>query len=309
MLLKTPFSLTVQPQPAFGRGWNLASAPGKTLADYQSLVATGANLTRFGVVLAADAAGVLQFVPGTLQEAANHIRFSAQCGVHLVLAVCLDPWPSRSSTFWTTPSQQTSLIERWQELVRAWLPYRHLSFDILNEAQHDAWPGLAPRIIQAIRVVDPSRIVIYEPAPHASPSAFTGLTPLPFDGVVYSPHMYDPHPFTHQGIYDSDTPPDFVPGEASAWLQPVIDFQQRYNLPIYVGEFGCIRWAPHRHDYVAEVLAVFQAQGWGWSYHAWGEWDGWDAQCNSDRSDPTRRVDEPTYRLLDQALHGVTRST
>jgi hypothetical protein len=308
MLLKTPFTLTVQPAPTFGRGWNLASTPGKTLADYQAIAATGANLTRFGFVLAADANGVLQYEPNTLQEAANHIRLSAQCGMQLVLALCLDPWPSRTSTFWTSPSQQASLIQRWQELVVAWLPYRHVSFDILNEGQHDAWPALALRVIQAIRAVDPTRTIIYEPAPHASPSAFAGMTPLPFDGIVYSPHMYDPHPYTHQGIYDSDPPPAYEPGAATTWLQPVIDFQQRHNVPIYVGEFGCIRWAPHRFDYIAEVLNVFNAQGWGWSFHAWGEWDGWDAQCNADRNDITRRPTEPTYRLLDQALHGLTYS-
>jgi hypothetical protein len=309
MLLKTSLNLTLQPKPAFGRGWNLASAPGKTLADYQRMVATGANLARFGVVLQADLAGVLQFAPGTLQEADNHVRFTAQCGMHLVVAVCLDPWPSRTSTFWTTPSQQTSLVLRWQELVRALLPYRHLSFDILNEAQHDSWPTLVPGIIRAIRAVDPGRIIVYEPAPHASPSAFIDLTPLPFDGIVYSPHMYDPHPFTHQGIYDSLPPPDFTAGAATAALQPVVDFQQRYNVPVYVGEFGCVRWAVHRFEYLAEVLDVCNAQGWGWSYHAWGEWDGWDSQCNADRSDATRRVDEPTYQLLDRALHGIAYTT
>jgi hypothetical protein len=86
----------------------------------------------------------------------------------------------------------------------------------------------------------------------------------------------------------------------------VIDFQHRYNVPIYVGEFGCIRWAPHRLEYISEVLAVLQAQGWGWSYHAWGEWDGWDAQCNADRNDVTRRVTEPTYLAIASALRGVT---
>ena len=306
MLLKTPLTLTVQPAPSFGRGWNLASQSGRTLADYRRIAATGANLTRFGVVLQADAAGVLQFTPGTLQEAANHISFSAQCGIHLVLAVCLDPWPSRASTFWTTPSQQVSLLQRWQELVVTWLPYRHVSFDILNEAQHESWPALAPSIIQAIRAVDPSRIIIYEPPPQASPSAFAQMTPLPFDGIVYSTHMYEPHEFTHQGIYDNLVPPAFQPGAATACLQPVVDFQSRYNVPIYVGEFGCVRWAPHRLDYLTEVVKVCQAQGWGWSYHAWEEWDAWDAQCNADRNDPTRRADEPSYVLLTRALLGYT---
>ena len=309
MLLKAPLTVTIQPTPTFGRGWNLASAPGRTLADYRRIAATGATLTRFGVVLQADAGGVLQFSPGTLEEANNQVRFSAHCGIHLVLVLCLDPWPSSTSTFWTTPSQQTSLVQRWLELALALLPYRHLSFDILNEAQHHAWYAMAPPIIQAIRAVDPGRVIVYEPAMAASPWAFRDLKPLPFDGIVYSPHMYDPHPFTHQGVYDNAPPPDFVPGAATAFLQPVVDFQKRYDVPVYVGEFGCIRWAARRADYLAEVVDVCNAQGWGWSYHAWGEWDGWDPQCNADRSDTTRRVEEPTYRLLSRALLGATYST
>lgn len=306
MILKTSFTLTVQPAPMFGRGWNLASAPGKTLADYQAIAATGANLTRFGFVLTADANGILQYAPGTLQESANHIRLSAQCGMDLVLAFCLDPWPSSTSPFWSSPAQQDSLIQRWQELAVAWLPHRNVSFDILNEGQHSAWSALAPRVIRAIRAIDPSRVIVYEPPLAADPYYFGGMAPLPFDGIVYSPHMYDPHPYTHQAIYDSSPAPTYVPGAATTYLQPVIDFQHRYNVPIYVGEFGCIRWAPHRLEYISEVLAVLVAQGWGWSYHAWGEWEGWDAQCNADRNDVTRRVTERTYLVLASALRGVT---
>jgi len=69
-------------------------------------------------------------------------------------------------------------------------------------------------------------------------------------------------------------------------LAPVLAFQQKYKVPIYVGEFSCIRWAPlsplnglpTANNYVADAIALFESYGWSWTYHAWRQYYGWDAE-------------------------------
>ena len=77
----------------------------------------------------------------------------------------------------------------------------------------------------------------------------------------------------------------------------MIDFQKRYNAPIYMGEFSAIRWAPENSAarYLSDVIDIFESHGWDWSYHAFREWDGWSVEHGSDRKD-TKRAAVPTDR-------------
>jgi hypothetical protein len=89
-------------------------------------------------------------------------------------------------------------------------------------------------------------------------------------------------------------------------LKGVIAFQQRYKVPIYVGEFSCVRWAPDGSAarYVADCLAIFKKYGWSWTYLAFRSWPGWDAEIAADepRYSTTRSTDTPTMALLLNAL-------
>lgn len=48
------------------------------------------------------------------------------------------------------------------------------------------------------------------------------------------------------------------------------------HVPIYVGEFSPARWAPDNssHRYVADVIALIEAERWAWAYHSWREYQG-----------------------------------
>jgi aryl-phospho-beta-D-glucosidase BglC (GH1 family) len=136
----------------------------------------------------------------------------------------------------------------------------------------------------------------------------------PFDpkevpNVLYTVHMYLPHNFTHQGVYES--PIGLVyPGtmnDGKYWdkeqlrhaLRPVREFARDYGVAIYIGEFGSIRWAPENstYRYLRDLIEIFEEEGWDWAYHAFREWDGWSVEHGPDRND-RRRVPEPTDREL-----------
>lgn len=168
------------------------------------------------------------------------------------------------------------------------------AFDLLNEpapgkAGASAWNTLAIEAIRRIRRVDPKRRIVFEPAPWAAPKAFGDLKPLPFDHVIYSPHVYEPQEFTHQGVFGKPTGIPY-PGRVAGgmWdrerlrkeLAPVRAFQRTHRARIYVGEFSAIRWAPDRgaHRYLADAISLFEEYGWDWTYHAFREWDGWSVE-------------------------------
>jgi hypothetical protein len=133
------------------------------------------------------------------------------------------------------------------------------------------------------------------------------LRPINVPNVVYSVHMYLPHQFTHQGVFESIKKPYVYPGEIEgqrwdkarleAALRPVVDFQAAYGVHVYVGEFSAIRWAPEGSAcrYIRDLIDIFEARGWDWTYHAFREWQGWSAEHGPDKGD-TAPAKEPTDR-------------
>ena len=201
---------------------------------------------------------------------------------------------------------QTRFVEVWQRIARRYKGVKGIwGFDLANEPIEtslteglDDWPGLAQRAALAIHKIDKTRTLIVEAAYGANPDGFSVLAPIDIPNVVYSVHMYLPHTFTHQGVFGPSKPFSY-PGDIDGkiWdraqlekaLEPVIAFQKRYGVHIYVGEFSAIRWAPDdsAYRYLKDLLDIFEQHGWDWTYHAFREWDGWSVEHGSDRADTT----------------------
>ncbi|WP_165227245.1 glycoside hydrolase family 5 protein [Aquisphaera insulae] len=162
------------------------------------------------------------------------------------------------------------------------------------------WPELALEAAKRIRAIDRGKAIIVEPTPWGSPEGLDDFEPLPgIDGVVYSVHMYQPHHFTHQGVYDNPGRVSY-PGviDGKPWdkaairraLEPARRFERDFHVPIYIGEFSVIRWAPGAsgRDWLRDVIEVMEEYRWDWAYHAYREWDGWSFEHGPDRNDHTR---------------------
>ena len=175
------------------------------------------------------------------------------------------------------------------------------AYDLVNEPVEPregakiAWPELATQAIDVIRAIDPGKTVVFEPGPWGTCNGFDNLTPLDREGVIYSFHMYQPHAFTHQGLHDDA---NFrYPGEIKGlhWdkarleeaMLPAIEFQEAYNVQIYVGEFSAIRWAPDQsaHRYLRDCIDLFEKRGWDWAYHAYREFHGWSVEHGTAKRD------------------------
>lgn len=214
----------------------------------------------------------------------------------------------------TDAACQRRFVELWQQMARKYKDVKVIwGYDLANEpietlVEDDLadWPELADRTARAIRAIDPERTIIVEPAQGGSPPGLAELEPLRVPNIVYSVHMYIPGEFTHQGVYHSNETVHY-PGQIAgkrwdkaqleAALQPAIDYQRKYGVHIYIGEFSAIRWAPDQSAcrYLKDVIDIFEAHGWDWTYHAFREWDGWSVEHGSDRKDRNRST-MPTDR-------------
>jgi len=187
------------------------------------------------------------------------------------------------------------------------------AYDLLNEAVEGVvapgvknWRDLATEAIGRIRAVDPGKPVVFEPVPWADVAGFDTLEPLPAEKVIYSFHFYRPHAFTHQTL--NGTPggiayPGTIKGEQydkerlRQEMLPAIEFQKLYQVPIYVGEFSAIRWAPGEsaYNYLRDAIELFEEYQWDWSYHAYREFHGWSVEHNGNEAD-TQPSPTPTAR-------------
>lgn len=270
------------------RGFN---SPGDvTPASLHALAATGANAVRVFLSLRRTAHGY-EVDPSSAAQLEQVIAGSGGLGFGVI--ICLMP-PDRE--FFRGSALQDSVASIWQEQASRYRSQRTvLAFDLMNEpidpdsSGGEKWSNIALRWILAIRQVDPARVIVFEPAPGAIPEAFRQLKPLEASNVVYSVHMYEPYEFTHQGLMGHDRMSYPAPASRigpvdratlGSALRPVAAFAESYRVPILVGEFGAVGWAPEHSTaaYLDDLLDLFERSGYSWIYHAWRNYQGWDAE-------------------------------
>jgi endoglucanase len=209
---------------------------------------------------------------------------------------------------------QESFLDWWEKIARRYKGSRVVwGYDLVNEPLEGPvgeglmdWQQLATAAARRVRSVDPAHAIIVEPEPWGGPGSIRNLSPLPVSNVVYSVHMYEPHHFTHQGVYNNPTGLSY-PGviDGRRWdkdqlrrvFAPVFEFQKACGVQIYVGEFSAIRWAPDdsAHRYLKDVIEICEENGWDWAYHAFREWNGWSVEHSADAKD-NRVSSTPTSR-------------
>lgn len=244
-------------------------------------------------------------------------------------------------TFWTDPELRASFVENWRWFARSFGDHAALAgMDLMNEPNppwpsgdigqaQSAWHPLALQAMDAIREAGSAAPIVFEPVAGGNALGLRGMRPFADPNLVYSIHFYTPHDITHQRV--SAPWPRVIPYPAGAewglgrWdaelgvsridrarlereLRHVVEFQARHSVPIYVGEFSCVRWAPagSAQRWVADCLALFTKHSWSWTYHEFRGWPGWDAEIDSD--DPaanTRSIDAPVMQSLRRAMRGA----
>lgn len=245
--------------------------------------------------------------------------------LHMVVVLAMFQFPTlhypRSkdevSAFWDDENNLKAMTQAWTQIAEICADRNQVIwFDLLNEPLNwndmpgypRKWPVWAQSLIDSIRQIDQNHQIVIEPGPGGMASGFKNFPKLKGEGLIYSFHQYQPQIYTMQGIQNTtgtdlahafmprEVPWPFsspMPGGASwdrerlaASMQPAVDFQKRYGVRMYVGEFSVARWAPNAADWLTDNLKIFEQHGWDWSYHAFREDKIWSLEHSNDKQDP-----------------------
>ncbi len=187
------------------------------------------------------------------------------------------------------------------------------------------WNRFYPRLVEAIRTVDPNTPVLVGAAGWSQVRWLPSLVPTDDDHTVYAVHQYEPQTqYTHQeppagnsypGEFDLDWD-----GEADAfnrdWLNAtlsVIDgFKSRHRVPVAVNEFGVTRWTPNGAAFMDDQMDLFEQRGMNYALWVWDPAWAPFQQNNSFNfrfgPDPDNQTEVPN-ELMDVIIRYWTRNT
>lgn len=156
----------------------------------------------------------------------------------------------------------------------------------LNPIEDSIYFDFIERLVSEIRNVDKELPIIVQPQSWAYPDKFLTMRKFSDDKIVYSFDMYFPHSFTNEKndsvypgyFYDKDTLVYVDSTYLERFLKPVIEFKEKYNVPIFVNEYGGIRFKKGMVNYVKDLHKIFLRYGFHFAVYVWrsewGETDG-----------------------------------
>lgn len=311
-------SFTLWQAGAF-RGANVMQ-PQCTVADLRMLRAWGANLAEIPVSNVYAPAPPYDFKPENLAKLDQAVKAAEQAGLYVALTCREGPGRSdfnRSYEIWREVTAQDAYVKMWKDVAAHYRGRASIvGYDLMCEPHPDAeasqplgdWNVLARNITLAIRAVDERTPILVNSIGWAYPHQFEVLRPTGDARTVYTVHFYDPHYYTHQKPGDRVIYPGFrVPSKpAEAWdttvlearFAPVRAFQQKHHVPIFVGEFGCARYAPGAEEWLRDQINLYEQHGWSWAYWAFREWDVMNIERTADPADKLNHSDTPLLRLF-----------
>jgi hypothetical protein len=179
------------------------------------------------------------------------------------------------------------LKQFWVEFARRYQREpKTVFYELLSESQVEdspVWHDVAESLVKTIRQIDQQHTLIVAAPNWSLPEDFLSLVPVTDKNVVYTFHFYKPMAFTHQGAYWIDgglgalhdipypynrkrfeqATRGITEPQALSWLseydkydqkklardlQPVLNFRNRYHLPVYCGELGVYKWGTPEVD-------------------------------------------------------------
>ena len=320
------------------RGFALAELPDNgreiyTVSDFKNLAATGANVVRVSIQLR-KCKGCERYDPPEedIRYAERVLARGERYGFRVVVVLLATPWGNQSD-YWNSESLKADIVKKWGQVAMRLRGFAALqAYDLINEpvvpgamraSGLTQWHDLATKIARELRTLDPDTPLMFEPTAWGLPGSFWQTEPLAMPGVVYSFHLYAPHEFTSQGLPGY---PDTLSYPSAGWdkarlaqaMHEARKFAATHKVPMFIGEFSCVRWAPAGScpRYLADAVSLFEAEGWGWAYHCWRCYQGWDAEVppNVPREQRAgflpehRGSDNPTLLLLKKAMESNRKS-
>jgi len=221
------------------------------------------------------------------------------------------------SAFWDDDNNLKALTLAWTQLATICANRNQVIwFDLLNEPLNwndmpgypRKWPVWAQSLIDRIRQIDQYHQIVIEPGPGGKPSGFKTFPKLRGEGLIYSFHQYSPGNYTMQriNITRGTDQKNVFPQRELHWpfasfrlggpsgdkeglaeyMQPAVDFQKRYGVRMFVGEFSVARWAPDGAQWLSDNVEIFDQHHWDSTYQVFRENPIWSLEYSNDYQNP-----------------------
>jgi hypothetical protein len=175
---------------------------------------------------------------------------------------------------WSTPEKNQEFLAMWTDLmtrlgndpyVAAWEPLNEP-----HDTPHATVAAWYRDLLPKLRKIDPLRPIVVEGANYSHAEDLTDEFKMDDPNVIYAFHMYDPYNYTT----DIQSPPLVYPGPwGKAYLEKTIEpakrFRDKYQVPVWCGEWGCKTAAPGYAQWMRDIFAVLEADHFDWCIWAW----------------------------------------
>lgn len=197
--------------------------------------------------------------------------------------------------------------EALAKVIKAY-PAGRVFAELLNEPDLEAarWQAEAGELAAFLRKLLPETTLIVGPVNWQRADSLPDFRPLDDPNVVYAIHFYDPMAFTHQAHWDPADPlhairdlpypvraddpavqkvqqqladggrrkslailESAMTGDVGTWLAPTVAWQQRFERPIIINEFGVLKAGAPRDSrlrWLSEVTTYARQHCWGWTH-------------------------------------------
>ena len=159
-------------------------------------------------------------------------------------------------------------------------------FELLNEPtitglEQDSLNALFLLAIDSIRQYAPKHSIVVSPILGSAGYGYTGYQPLPDTNLIYTFHCYDPLNFTHQGLSWANPsapagtpfpdPNNFLEQLLYTSWATVAAWQDTFDLPVFLGEFGISRptYPEHRCNWIRVMGEQIRRTNMPWFYWDW----------------------------------------
>ena len=188
-------------------------------------------------------------------------------------------WHSDSNgkaLLWINKKYQKQLIHTWEVLADYFKDEPTVAgYDLLNEGvckDENKALKLYKQLVRAIRQIDRKHIIFIEGNNYAQDLEFMGK---PWDdNLAYSIHFYVPLEFIFGFVRNLKYPGliynnYFSQKDLEKTLERYHKIKKKYNVPIFVGEFGINSRCPYCHKelvWLKDTLNLFKKFGFHWTY-------------------------------------------
>lgn len=161
------------------------------------------------------------------------------------------------------PEPNASGVNLKGQRLGAWEPKQYAA----EVSRTSDWRRISADTAGKVRAASADLPILISPPAFARTDFLSVMNKPPVSGVVWCVHDYEPREYTH---YPRDAAGIVVFGErdASSFANR-IDAVRQQGVPLFLGEFGALRWLADIDAYYRARIAACEARGIGWAAFRW----------------------------------------